>query len=163
MENIKNRPAVVLRQQDVHSFLVTTFAFNQETARVGEPCRAQLSVTSLASENSVPVVMDEVKILFETSLKPITLRNNSVGEKPDICKDGTLLHKVSLTEEQSKRDSILAAQSKRTIKPTILSGSADLTFAPGQTRVFEFIIPLRESEHAKIGRASCRERVYRLV
>lgn len=151
---MKGRPAVVLRQQDVHSFLVTTFAFDQETARVGEPCRAQLSVTSLASENSAPVVMDEIKILFETSLKPITLRHNSDGGKPEICKDRKLLHKVSLTEEQSKRDSILSAQGKRTIKPTLLSGSADLTFAAGQTRVFEFIIPLRESEHAKALTAS---------
>lgn len=138
----------------MHSFLVTTFAFDQETARVGEPCRAQLSVTSLASENSAPVIMDEIKVLFETSLKPITLHNRSQGEQPEICKDGTLLHKVSLTEEHSKRDSILSAQSKRTIKSTLLSGSADLTFAPGQTHVFEFMIPLRESEHAKALTAS---------
>ena len=153
MENIKGRPAVVLRQQDVHSFLVTTFAFDQETARVGEPCRAQLSVTSLASKNSAPVVMDEIKILFETSLKPITLRHSSESEKSEICKDGTLLHKVVLTEEQSKRESIPSV-GKRTFKPTVLSGIVDLNFAPDQTRVFEFTIPLRESEHAKALTAS---------
>lgn len=148
VDTSKGKPAIVLREQDVHSFLITSFAFDQETSRVGEPCSGQLTVTSRASEGSVSVIMDDVKLLFETSLKPITLRHAAGSSGMEKCKDGALLSKVELKEEQSKRLSAIAAQ-KRGQKSTVLVGEADLTFAPGETKVFEFSIPLRESETAR--------------
>ncbi len=148
VDNIKGRPSVVIREQDVHTFLVTTFAFDQETARVGEPCRGQLSVTSYASKSSAPVTIDEIKILFETSLKPLTIRHSDESDQPIVCRYGTKLSKVVLKEEQHKRASI-QLPNRRSLMPTILTGTSNLAFAPGETKVYEFTIPLREAENAR--------------
>jgi len=78
---------------------------------------------------SVPVIMSEVKIELGGCMKSIAIRhkNNSNSQ-------GKLSHtRVSLTDISTQTDI------------PILMGEADLTFCPGQTKIFEFSILLREA------------------
>lgn len=139
LETVKNKPAVVLHDQDVHSFLSATYTFEHSEGKVGELCPSQLAITSTALPKSVPVTMTEIRIEFEGSMKPILLRHMSTAEDP---KTGPIsVSKVSLADAQ-------AGSSAQDGRPA-LSGEVDLTFAPGQTRVFEFASLLREAGEAK--------------
>jgi hypothetical protein len=151
VDNIKGKPAVVLREQDIHSFLCATFAFDQGEGKVGEPCKAQLSVTSYASKDSAPVSMTDIKIFFEGAIKPVTIRHD--GDRPDIevRPDGTLFSIIPLREEHSMPGgtSTPSTPTKRSSRPNTLVGKGYLIFQPGKTRVFEFTCPLREPGKAK--------------
>lgn len=148
---MKGKPAVVLREQDIHSFLSATFAFDQAEGKVGEPCTSQLSITSYASEDSSPVTMTEIKILFEGSLKPVTIRHVGENSNVEARSDATLFHKIPLREEQGHPEEtpISSAPTRRSSRPSTLVGEGCLSFPPGKTRVFEFSCPLREPGKAE--------------
>ncbi|KAG9248381.1 Gryzun, putative trafficking through golgi-domain-containing protein [Calycina marina] len=130
IETIDSRPSVVIQHQDVHSFLLATYVFQNSEGKVGEVCLSQLAVVSTAMPASIPVTMSEIKIEFEGSMKPIILRHKG----SDATNSGKYSHNgVTLTDIPSQ-----------TGNPT-LAGEADLTFSPGQAKVFEFTCLLREA------------------
>ncbi|KAH8598801.1 Gryzun, putative trafficking through golgi-domain-containing protein [Bisporella sp. PMI_857] len=135
IQTIQSKPAVVLRHQDVHSFLTATYNFEHTEGKVGELCSSQLAITSTAFPASVPVVMSEVKVEFQGSWKPILIKHKN---EDSSTHDGVKFshHNVSLVEAPSE-----------TGKPT-LTGDADLTFHPGETRVLEFSSLPREAGEA---------------
>ncbi|KAI9742503.1 MAG: hypothetical protein M1818_004037 [Claussenomyces sp. TS43310] len=149
LTTVTHRPAVVIREQDVHSFLSATLAFEQPEAKVADNCICQLTVTSHASNVSVPIAMAEIRVSFEGGFKPVILRHQ-LEENGDKA----VYNQVPLTEGMSGNDSSLSLQpSTRGSRHAALVGSQDLTFTAGQTRVFEFSIPLRESGQVRASSA----------
>lgn len=140
---MKNKPALVLHHRDVLSFLSATYVFEQSHGKVGELCSSQLAVTSNALTASVPVIISEIKLEFDGSMKPILLKhsNDTRGSEEEV---GDQLIKVSLTDILSKSNSTPRSGPLQEGRP-ILVGSADLTFGPGQKRIFEFSSLLREA------------------
>lgn len=144
----------MLHDEEVHSFLSATYTFEQAEGKVGELCPSQLAVTSTALPTSMPVIMTDIRIEFEGSMKPIILKHDSNAQEPSPAL--LSLSRVSLADypaESSGRDG----------RPT-LRGESDLTFRPGQTRVFEFRSLLREAGEAKAVSATfaCASELYDL-
>lgn len=109
--------------------------FRSKENKAGDQCLAQFTLTSNATADSMPISFSSVKILFGGSLKPILLRHGSSGE------EGSFITKVAL-EEQFSTDGPGDL-------PSSLSGTCDLTLKPGEKRVFEMAVPLRESGEAE--------------
>jgi len=129
---LNNKPNIVLQHQDVHSFLTATYVFEHPDGKVGEMCLSQLAVFSNAVAASVPVTMSEIKVKLEGSMKAIVIRHEDSSNS-----SGKFSYsRVSLTDISTEAG-----------KP-LLGGTADLTFSPGQTRVFEFNNLLREAGEA---------------
>lgn len=139
------KPVIVLHDKEVQSFLSATFIFEKAEGKVGELCHYQLAVRSQALPASAPVTMTEIRVEFEGSMKPLELRHkDTAGDKPHEPSD-FVLSRVSLSDAVSgKRDSH-SGQSGR----TAFIGEGNLTFWPGQTKVFWFSSLLRESGDAK--------------
>lgn len=136
---------MVLHHRDVLSFLSATYVFEQSEGKVGELCSSQLAVTSDALTASVPVVVSEVKLEFEGSMKPIILTHSDATGSSE--EDGrVILIRASLMDSTSESKGTPGSGSQNG-RP-ILVGSADLTFRPNQTRVFEFTSLLREAGEA---------------
>ena len=140
------KPAVVIRDQDVHSFLSATFAFEHAEGKVGESCTSQLTVTSQALPASAPVTMAEVRIFFEGSMRWVILRHTTRTDAEKSPSDGILYSSVELHEPPAHPDTKAPSKDPRS---TALQGEADLSFPPGMSKVFEFICPLRESGEAR--------------
>ncbi len=134
-ETVTAKPAVVLHDNEIHSFLSATYTFEYAEGKVGEPCSSQLVVTSHALPSAAPVIMSEIKIIFEGSMKPIFLSHQTI-ENDYIHSSAISLQAVSLTE---------SLQDDR----PVFAGEASLVFRPGQTRIFEFSSLLREDGEAK--------------
>ena len=130
----------MIHDQDVHSFLSATYSFEHSEGKVGELCPSQLAVTSTAVSKSVPVTMTEIRIEFEGSMKPLILRHNDSALEPNSGQ--VSLSKVSLSESQAESSGTQGGR-------FALAGETDLTFRPGQIRVFEFASLLRDAGEAK--------------
>ncbi|PBP26987.1 hypothetical protein BUE80_DR002055 [Diplocarpon rosae] len=135
LENVKAKPAVVLHNNEIHSFLSATYTFEYPEGKVGEQCYSQLVVTSHALPSAAPVNMSEIKIAFEGSMKTVLLSHQLSENASDRTRE-TALQLVSLSE---------SVQDER----PILTGNSSLVFGPGQTRIFEFGSMLREDGEAK--------------
>jgi trafficking protein particle complex subunit 11 len=142
LSTVAFKPAVVIRDQDVHSFLSTTFAFEHAEGKAGESCTSQLTVTSQALPASAPVTMAEVRIFFEGSMRWVILRHTTRTDAEKPRSDGILYNRVELHEPPAHPDTKAPSKDPRS---TALQGEADLSFPPGMSKVFEFICPLRES------------------
>lgn len=140
---VTSKPVVVLHDKEVHSFLSATFVFEQAEGNVGEICHYQLAVTSRALPASAPVTMTEIRIEFDGSMKPLELRHKDVTE--DKTRDGNelVVSRVSLTDTLSSQNG----------RPTFV-GDGNLTFRPGQTKVFWFNSLLREAGGANAASAT---------
>lgn len=109
--------------------------FRSKENKAGDQSRAQLVLTSNAMADSLPITLSSIRIVFGGSLKPIVFHHASDNEK-----DASITE-VALEEEFAKDDS--------DDLPYKLNGACDLTLKPGQRRVFEMAIPLRESGEAE--------------
>jgi hypothetical protein len=121
--------------------------FEKGEGNVGEPLQIQLAITSTAHPHSVPISLSEVKIVFEGSLRPIKIQpvETTEGETdPPSCQISTV----------SLRDSAISTDSSTILSPTggiaPMIGTAELTFKPLQTRVFNLTSIPRESGDAQI-------------
>ena len=85
------KPAVVIRDQDVHSFLSATFAFEHAEGKAGESCTSQLTVTSQALSASATVTMAEIRIFFEGSMRWVTLRHTARADAEKPRSDGIII------------------------------------------------------------------------
>jgi hypothetical protein len=133
---VKAKPAVVLHDKEVHSFLTATYSFEYAEGKVGELCSSQFAVSSSALPSSAPVTMSEIRIEFEGSMKPIVLTHSANEQESPESRREAFLSKVPLSE------------STHSSRPA-LSGKDNLTFLPGHTKVFEFSSLLREAGDAK--------------
>lgn len=141
LENVKSRPAVILHEKDVHSFISATYAFQLAEAKVGEACLSQLAVTSNAFPSAAPVTLSEIKLAFNGSLKPIVLKHLKGSQQQDDASKEIVLNKIVLKESNENGKSTLV-------------GEAHLAILPGQTRVFEFSSVPREAGDAKVTSAT---------
>lgn len=146
LDSMASMPVVVIRDQDVHSFLSATFAFEHAEGKVGESCTSQLTVISQALTASVPVTMAEIRIFFEGSMRPVTLRHETMTNVEEPRSDGIFYSSVVLNEPVADQEGKTPSRDPRS---TVLLGKANLTFPPGKSRVFEFVSPLRESGEAR--------------
>lgn len=121
----------MLHANDIVSFLSATYVFDSAEGKVGETCSSQLAITSSAMATAAPLVVDEIRIAYEGSMKPLLLEHTGQEDK-NANTDGCYLSKVSLSESSEK-------------EMTVLKGKASLIFRPGQTRIFEFSSMLREA------------------
>ncbi len=132
---VKTKPAVVLHEKEIHSFLSAAYTFEHAEGKVGELCPSQFSVTSSALPAAAPVTISEVHVNFEGSMKPLVLKHQSESNTPHGASKGICFERVSLNETTENGRPVLV-------------GSASLTFAPGQTKVFDFDSFLREAGDA---------------
>jgi hypothetical protein len=143
---VKNKPAVVLRHGDVISFLSASYLFEKQEGKVGELCTSQLAITSDAMTASAPLIVSEIRIEFEGSMKPIVLVNDeSIGTTIDT--KPVSLTRVLLKDVFPDNEDANTMSSAHRGRP-ILSGMAGLTLQPGQTRVLELKSLLREAGDA---------------
>ncbi|RYP12226.1 hypothetical protein DL767_011431 [Monosporascus sp. MG133] len=148
---LERPPSVEIGDDDVTSFLQASFVFRHEEGKAGEHCLAQLSVTSNAFASSPPVTLEKIRIEFDGSLRTIHLKHLSdEGQAPKSPKP--YITHVSLAETEAFSDDQSSSSSEaesQTAPNILLEGTGNLTISPGQTRVFEMDIPLREPGDAK--------------
>ncbi|KAI5922824.1 Gryzun, putative trafficking through golgi-domain-containing protein [Camillea tinctor] len=144
-----NPPTINIDDEHLLSFLDASFVFKHEEGKAGQTCPAQLSIKSNSFSDAAPVVLEKIRIDFDGSLRTIIINQNS-DETPTPSSSlyvtrATL--KEAEEEDESVPDDVAESDSRET--RTVLHGTADLTIFPGQTRVFELDIPLREPGDAK--------------
>ncbi|KIE03613.1 hypothetical protein MAJ_00144, partial [Metarhizium majus ARSEF 297] len=132
---IEEKPSIQLSDASSSHLISSSFVFRSKENKAGDQCLAQFTLTSNAMADSMPISFSSAKILFGGSLKPILLRHGSSGE------ESSFITKVAL-EEQFSTDGPGDL-------PSSLSGTCDLTLKPGEKRVFEMAVPLRESGEAE--------------
>jgi hypothetical protein len=141
---------VVLHDQEVHSFLSASFVFEQAEGKVGELCHYQLVVRSRALPASAPVTMAEIRLEFDGSMKPLELRHKNTAEVKVKTRDNDelVLSRISLSDTFSEKNSSRSGtRPSQSVRPSFV-GEDNLTFRPGQTKVFWFSSLLREAGDA---------------
>lgn len=148
---VKRRPDIEFSDDDVASFLEASFAFRHEEGKAGQSCPAQLTIHSSAFASAPPVTLEKIQVQFDGSLRTIHLKHMSnVGETPRSSKPHVSHVSLAEIEASSDEESDGSSESESQTDPTIiLEGTGDLTLSPGQTRVFEMDVPLREPGEAK--------------
>ncbi|KAI0113252.1 Gryzun, putative trafficking through golgi-domain-containing protein [Daldinia grandis] len=147
----ENQPVIEIGDEHVTSFLHASFIFKNDEGKAGQSCPTQLSITSNSFPDAAPVVLERIRVEFDGSLHTIYLRHKasdgqvSPSSKPRVSK-------VALVEAESSDGdgSDDGSESNAETTPTVLlEGTDDLTLLPGQTRVFEMDVPLREPGDAR--------------
>ncbi|KAI1847655.1 hypothetical protein JX266_006507 [Neoarthrinium moseri] len=152
LDNVKvdQRPEITIRDENITSFLTSSFVFKHDEGRAGQTCPAQLVIKSNAFPKSPPVVLKSIQVGFEGSVRTLHLKHvpNS-GQEAGSRK--ILVTSVGLKEVESEaQDSDAESESgNRSTPSVILQGEDDLTLYPGQTRVFQVDVPLREAGEAQ--------------
>ncbi|CAK7217767.1 hypothetical protein SBRCBS47491_003282 [Sporothrix bragantina] len=140
------------------SFLSTAFVFKAGEGKAGETAQAQITIRSNAHAQSPPIVLDELHLHFNGSIKPIVLRH-SADSKVVPSKDRIAHSVVQLEEEEDTSGEDKTADDDDDEKRVLgLHGAADLALHPQSTLVFEVAIPLRTPGDA---RAVSADLVYR--
>lgn len=161
----KPKPSVVLKAEDVISsgkiypadsqkplgidFLVlavtSCFVFEKSEGNVGEPLQAQLIISSFAHPSAAPIRLSEVKIVFEGSLRPVKIQSDE-SKNPDTTTPCTI---TSISLRSSSMTDSSTIQSP-TSGLTALTGIADLTIGPLQTKVLNLTCIPREAGEARV-------------
>ncbi|KAJ5698445.1 hypothetical protein N7462_000450 [Penicillium macrosclerotiorum] len=139
------KPSVVLRAEDVMMSLTSSIVFEKSEGNVGEPLKAQLTISSHAQPNSAPIRLSEVKLVFEGCLRPVKLQSDQ-----DQNADTTTpccLSSISLREPSSVGDSSIQSP---TGGLATLVGVADLSIGPSQTKIYNLICTPREAGEAQL-------------
>ncbi|KAM0542465.1 hypothetical protein ACHAPJ_012775 [Fusarium lateritium] len=131
----ETKPSISLSDEKTGSFVSASFVFRHKEGKAGETCSAQLALTSHTFLDAVPITLESLKVEFGGSLKPIILEHEDLEEEPSSISGASILS-LSLKEDYDggSEDEL----------PALLKGHSNLTLQPGQTRVFEMKIPLRE-------------------
>ncbi|KAI0009387.1 Gryzun, putative trafficking through golgi-domain-containing protein [Xylariaceae sp. FL0662B] len=149
--NAEDQTTIDINDEYLTSFLDASFVFKNDEGKAGQSCPAQLSITSDAFSDAAPVVLETVQIEFDGSLRVIHLKHRLNGGRAP-APSRLRASKVSLVESEASSDAIsddVSETSSQTAALITLDGTDDLTLFPGQTRVFEMDIPLREIGDAK--------------
>ena len=115
-----------------------TFAFGTTEGNVGVSLPSQLIVTSCAHKDSSPILISEIKIVFEGGLKNFNVHHKST-EKPETSTPDGLghLHQILLQKASADIQS-LPSTSKLPQGSQPLVGVADLEIAAGITKAMSF-------------------------
>ncbi|OTA77061.1 hypothetical protein M434DRAFT_402409 [Hypoxylon sp. CO27-5] len=146
---VDDQPVINIDDEHITSFLEASFVFKNDEGKAGQSCPAQLSITSYSFPDAAPVILAAIEIEFEGSLRTIRLNHQATNsQKPNSSK--LQVTRVNLVEAETSddADSDDASQNSSQTTTIILEGTDDLTLLPGQTRVFEMDIPLREPGEA---------------
>lgn len=133
------KPTVSVSDDQASPFISAGFVFRNKEIKAGETCKAQLTLSSDALPGSAPVTFSSVRVQFEGSLKPIAIEHDTSRSAAATMDDG--VDTLTLEEE--------FADNSEDDLPTKIKGRADLTLRPGQRRVLEMAIPLREDGDAE--------------
>lgn len=151
LSTVKVKPAIVLHAEEIQSFLTASYAFEKSEGKVGEHSLSQLAVRSSAIASSTPVTINEIRVEFTGSIKPILLRHKVNAEASETPKSGVLFKKTSLVDESTveKGHDPDSSPTRHT-----LTSYEDLTFSPGQIKAFEFVNLLREAGEVKASKVT---------
>lgn len=146
---VASKPALVFRSEDSVSCLSASVTFAQAEGHVGEPLQMQLAISSCASTMSLPISLSEVKIVFEGSIRPIKLEPDPEigGQEPQVCEILEVPLRESVMTTMNPDAGLSKQNSSNGLKSMI--GFTNLTFAPGQTRVFDLSSVPREAGEAQ--------------
>lgn len=134
--------AIKIDDSVVLSFLSASFIFRNEEGKAGETAHVQLSITSNAHQDSVPIGLSRLEIDFAGTIKTVVLQH---GDSAAQHKHGNVtMSFVSLQESTEGTDSDRGDAGG----VSGLVGSANLSLLPGHTSVFNMEIPLREPGEA---------------
>ncbi|KAI0133626.1 Gryzun, putative trafficking through golgi-domain-containing protein [Xylariales sp. AK1849] len=156
LENVQvqQRPEITLSDECITSFITSSFVFRHDEGRAGQACPAQLVITSNAFAGSPPVVLDDIVVVFDGSVRTLHIKHASNSEQDTSTAKKILVTPVTLSE--TERDisgehnaDAESEASEQSIQSVIFEGKDDLTLLPGQTRVFEVNVPLREAGEAQ--------------
>lgn len=149
--SVARPPVINLDDGHLASFICADFIFKHEEGKAGQTSPSQLSLVSKALLDAAPVTLNSLEINFEGGLRRIRLKHEKTHNRQQNKTTIELAHVVlkevevgggettaSVPDTSFKQDSVIT-----------LEGTQNLTLFPGQTRVFEFDIPLREPGDAK--------------
>ena len=158
----------LLNRKVVSAFL----AFGSTSGCLGEAVIAQLTVVSQAHKSSAAITLSDIEVTFEGGLEGFSIRHDPTSDPIALMsKESSFLYKVPL-----KKTSLLAelvslksplpdsvpVESPKSPLPEpslpatlqVLSGSADLNFPPGVTKVFEAAILPSDAGHVSAAKAT---------
>ncbi|KAI1777074.1 Gryzun, putative trafficking through golgi-domain-containing protein [Hypoxylon cercidicola] len=149
---VEDQPVISFSDDHVTSFLQTSFVFKNEEGKAGQSCPAQLSITSNSFPDAAPVVLDSIRVEFEGSLRTIHIKhqasNNQTSSSSRLRVTKVALVEAEASDDTDSDDDVSETSSEST-STVLLQGVDDLTLLPGQTRVFEVDVPLREPGDVK--------------
>ena len=111
-----------------------TFAFGGSEGNVGVSLPSQLILTSCAHKSSTPILISQIKVVFEGGLRSFNVHHRST-EKPDASTSDGLghLYRISLQKASSEAISLPSSPIlSQSLQP--LMGIADLEIAPNVTK-----------------------------
>ncbi|KAI0864475.1 Gryzun, putative trafficking through golgi-domain-containing protein [Xylaria cubensis] len=153
LDGINATQPVVVNLDDAHlaSFIYADFIFKHEEGKAGQTCPAQLTLVSKAFHDAAPITLKSLDVYVEGGLREIHLKHEKNHNEKRT--DATLvITKVPLKESEVTGNDTTVDEPDADLEDRsliILEGAQDLILLPGQTRVFEFDIPLREPGDAK--------------
>ncbi|XDG05786.1 hypothetical protein ABKA04_005401 [Annulohypoxylon sp. FPYF3050] len=143
---VDGQPVINVSDEHITSFIQASFVFKNEEGKAGQSGPAQLSITSNAFPDAAPVVLSAIRVEFEGSLRTIQLkhgpRDGQTSASSKVWVTKTTLAEAEINDDEDSDDSSSEAGSQTTM--VVLEGTDDLTVLPGQTRVFEMDVALRE-------------------
>ncbi|KKK16729.1 hypothetical protein ARAM_004173 [Aspergillus rambellii] len=143
---VKPKPSIVIKAEDIISSITASFIFQSAEGNVGEPLHGQLVIKSCTHATSAPIQFAELKLAFEGCLRPIRLQSdqNTDADTGTPCvisspplRDPSILSDASVIQSPT---SVLTA----------LTGIADLTLGPGQTKVYNLSCIPREAGESRV-------------
>ncbi|KAL2831979.1 Gryzun, putative trafficking through golgi-domain-containing protein [Aspergillus cavernicola] len=142
----KPKPSIVVKAEDVVSCVAATFVFQKAEGNVGEPLQGQLVLSSCAQKSSAPVRFAELKLAFEGCLRPIRLQS-------DQSTDADVVTPCIISSPSLRDPSVLSDSSvlqSPTSGFTALTGIADLTIGPSQTKIYNLTCIPREAGESRV-------------
>ncbi len=125
------------------------FAFLRVEGNVGEPLHYQVVVTSQAHEGSAAVELSGVSVRFEEILRAVRIQHHArPAEGLSKAADKVHIQDVALHETSSFDGHLSESSPPPGESKTLLVGSADLTFLPGQIKAFTLTSIPRDAGHA---------------
>lgn len=143
-------PKAIIQAENVVSCISATFAFCSEEGYVGEALPAQLVISSRAHQNSAPIVLSQIKLVFDGGLKDITIEHDWEEAPEFISLDGMAhLHDVSIPNasihsNRSAPSSLVPSHDSRS-----LLRSSNLSFSHGVTKALSLSNLPRNAGSAK--------------
>ncbi|KAI1316286.1 Gryzun, putative trafficking through golgi-domain-containing protein [Xylariaceae sp. FL0255] len=149
---VEQPPAIHMDDEQITSFLTANFVFKHDEGKAGQTCLVQLTLVSHAFHDAAPVVLKSLHVHVQGGLREIYLEhdpNTDQAHNPQLL---DIAH-VSLNEigrnvdspsDDEPEDKVDASSS------TVLAGKQNLTLTPGNTRVLEMNVPLKEPGDAKV-------------
>ncbi|KAI0152655.1 Gryzun, putative trafficking through golgi-domain-containing protein [Xylariaceae sp. FL1272] len=142
-------PVIHLDNSNSTSALSADFTFKNKEGKAGETCLVQLELKSDAIPGAAPMPLQSVDVYFEGGIRALHLKHdeNSTAQTTVTGLIHVPLKEVDIEIDDSSSTASDSDQ-PQTVS-TILEGAHNLTISPGQTRVFEMDVPLREAGAAR--------------